>query len=745
MRLLRIHDDDSFTLTEDITSEEKIPQYAILSHTWGTDDQEVTFNDLLTGAGSHKSGYEKILFCCKQARQDGLRHCWIDTCCINKANDAELSEAINSMFNWYKRAVKCYVYLPDVTANAAQEECEDPSSSDQPLRRSTWKKQVRKSRWLYRGWTLQELIAPSQVEFFDSNHSRLGSKQSLETLVHEITGIPVAALRGEPLSRFTVDERLSWATAYSLFGIFGIYMPYSMAKGSVFDSHMDEHHRMCQRNTRVQILRDIFDWINDQDAKSVFWLSGMAGTGKSRIARTVAHTAAGSSLLSASFFFKRGDRDRSETSRFFSTIASQLVKRSPPMVTRLKDVLEKNPGICEKQLSMQFEKLILQPISQLDDQGSAKAILIIVEALDECDSETDIKNIIGLFSSKHMMTEGFPRLRILLTSRPDIPVRLGFGRTRNCYENLVLHQIPEILVRQDLSAYLNHELAVIRSEYNSTVSCARGLPIHWPSERDVQCLVDMASPLFIFAATVCRFIGDRKYGNPDKNLQKVLHNTTAHQESTLDATYLPVLDIMLLGLSKLNMFHAVLNVPTQQTAPITLLHLSFRDFLTDVEKCNSHEFWVDEKAIHLMIAKNCLRIMNGTLHENMGEAEWPTTPFRDFNFQTVNLKLQPEIRYACEYWAYHWEKAGARVGNYDQVHNFLIHHFFYWVEALALGYRLSKAEDILLLTTPQIKYMSSCVLRLNSFKNTGMQYKTLHCTYTIVPIVLEATVSGLEG
>lgn len=113
MRLLQLGDNEGLTLTPDLTN--NIPPYAILSHTWGADGEEVTFQDVSQNRGHGKPGYEKILFCWQQAKLDGLDHFWVDTCCIDKTSSAELAEATNSMFRWYRDAAECYVYLQDVS------------------------------------------------------------------------------------------------------------------------------------------------------------------------------------------------------------------------------------------------------------------------------------------------------------------------------------------------------------------------------------------------------------------------------------------------------------------------------------------------------------------------------------------------------------------------------------------------------------------------------------------------------
>lgn len=224
MRLLEVVDNGKLGFTE--FTRDFIPDYAILSHTWGADEDEISYKDMQQGSAAYKSGYRKLEFCRDQVKKDDLRYFWIDTCCIDRSSSAELGEAINSMFRWYQNAIKCYVYLTDVSAVGT----EDDKTS-----------QLRKSRWFTRGWTLQELIAPKYVEFFSEEQSLLGDKKKLEPLLTDITGISVYALRGDPLFQFSIDERTSWMKkrstkrgedmAYSLLGIFDINMPAIYGEG----------------------------------------------------------------------------------------------------------------------------------------------------------------------------------------------------------------------------------------------------------------------------------------------------------------------------------------------------------------------------------------------------------------------------------------------------------------------------------------------------------------------------------
>jgi len=197
MRLLEIKGPGEFSLVQ-VATHNTLP-YAILSHTW-VHDQEVTYKDLVGGAGERKTGYEKIKFCGEQATKDGLQYFWVDTCCINKSDSTELTTAINSMFRWYRNAKKCYVYLADVSTPGNDADVQ-----------SAWEATFRNSKWFTRGWTLQELIAPATVEFFSKEGKRLGDKNSLEKLIHEITRIPIQALQGNPFSYFSIAERTKWA------------------------------------------------------------------------------------------------------------------------------------------------------------------------------------------------------------------------------------------------------------------------------------------------------------------------------------------------------------------------------------------------------------------------------------------------------------------------------------------------------------------------------------------------------
>ncbi|KAK3363156.1 heterokaryon incompatibility protein-domain-containing protein [Lasiosphaeria hispida] len=228
MRLLNVHSG----AIKMIMADKDIPPYAILSHMWGSDDDEVSYEDWQTPPESFtavesKAGYQKIQYCRKQAIADGIDWIWVDTCCIDKKSSAELSEAINSMFRWYQGAQICYAYLSDVPTN------HDHFQTAQGYQ----------SRWFSRGWTLQELIAPKDIVFYSSSWKQIGTKSdsSLRALLSHITAIEPKYLCGADLDEASVAKRMSWAAkrntsrtedmAYCLMGIFDINMPLLYGEG----------------------------------------------------------------------------------------------------------------------------------------------------------------------------------------------------------------------------------------------------------------------------------------------------------------------------------------------------------------------------------------------------------------------------------------------------------------------------------------------------------------------------------
>lgn len=242
MRLL-----NTATIKFEELPDNKTLNYAILSHTWGND--EVLFHDLDDPSVSERLGYTKIKWCCSVALSDGFEHVWIDTCCIDKTSSAELSYAINSMFNWYRDAQVCYVYLSDVPGD------QDPQHEGSAFAQS---------RWFTRGWTLQELLAPLTIVFYSKDWIEIGTKSSLQEIISSVTGISEDILLGSNRDVVSVAKRMSWAAkrettrvedmAYSLMGLFGVNMPL------LYGERENAFVRLQQEIMKISDDHSLFAW-----------------------------------------------------------------------------------------------------------------------------------------------------------------------------------------------------------------------------------------------------------------------------------------------------------------------------------------------------------------------------------------------------------------------------------------------------------------------------------------------------
>ena len=458
MQLLSTNADGSFSLSRFMGNSN--PSYAILSHTWEADDQEVIYQDLINRLGSSKNGYRKIQFCAEQAKRDGLRYFWIDSCCIDKSNSVELQTAINSMFRWYQNAAKCYVYLSDVAVG------KDSAPSDQ-----LWEPAFRKSRWFTRGWTLQELLAPRSVEFFSQEGKRLGNKDSLEQQIHDITGVEVMALRGH-ISQFSNDERRKWASkrettieedqVYCLLGIFDVYLPliYGEGKEHAFRRLQDEiarrsgnthgnstaHSEKAKeilKRLNVSPYRDrknrnpdqvpgtcgwfvshklFLDWQGSKSSR-MLWVSADPGCGKSVLAKYLVDSviSTAESRTVCYFFFKDDFEDQRSVVSALCCVLHQLFIQKRFLLSGA--ILDQFDIIGEK-FTSSFDELWQTLINAAEDVNAGE-IICILDAIDECDDQG--RSLLAQALCKlYSTTTGKSNLKFLLTSRPYDRIRRGF-------------------------------------------------------------------------------------------------------------------------------------------------------------------------------------------------------------------------------------------------------------------------------------------------------------------------------
>ncbi|CAG8184312.1 unnamed protein product [Penicillium nalgiovense] len=485
------------------------------------------------------------------------------------------------------------------------------------------------------------------------------------------------------------------------------------AKQAAFDSYNNQHSE-CLPGTRIDLLREIEEWAKSPHGKCIFWLNGMAGTGKSTISQTVASRLQEQQLLGASFFFRRGEEDRATAKKLFPTLTEQLVISIPQMLPRVQKAIDDDPNISEKVLREQFRKLLLDPLFGIEQREETTRRVIVIDALDECDSEDDIKIILRLLPRVRNSTS--VQLRFLLTSRPELPIRLGFEGIIDAHQDLILHEIEKPLIERDISLYFEDQFQRLKQR--------RSFPPDWPGDAATKELVDRAVPLFIAAATICRFIGDVKW-NPQKRLEAILTDQSTYV-SKMDSTYIPVLKQLLTGQTKtesrklleefkeivgviiilatplsinslghligresddvkcrLDQLHSVLSVPNNFDTPVRILHLSFRDFLLDLHKDES-KFWIDEKYANQRLAERCRQIMQDSLEKNICKLASEGTPRNEISNDSIRHYIPPELKYACRYWAHHLVQC---TDLSDMMHNaylFLQVHFLHWVEAMSL-------------------------------------------------------------
>ena len=324
-----------------------------------------------------------------------------------------------------------------------------------------------------------------------------------------------------------------------------------------------------------------------------------------------------------------------------------------------------------------------------------------------------------------------------MSSFKSWPVRLGFKQIPESHRDFILHEIPPPVIKHDIGAFLRDELPKIRDAYNCDPPSGVSIPSGWPIERNIQALVNMTVSLFIFAATMCRFIGETRDWDPVGKLAKVLRYQAAGSLSQLEKTYVPILNQIFQGnltrsekenrihefrdivgsiiilvepLSRaslavlldtprpiidrrLHTLHSVLRVPANPKSPVRLFHLSFRDFLVEHES----QFWIDETETHKKLAFHCLNLLSKTdcLKENILSLKRPGSLRIDIDGHVIEECLLAEVQYACRYWAHHLDRGKCRISDQDEVHNFLDQRFLYWVEALSIIGRVNDSIRII--------------------------------------------------
>ncbi|KAI9727364.1 MAG: hypothetical protein M1834_008435 [Cirrosporium novae-zelandiae] len=518
---------------------------------------------------------------------------------------------------------------------------------------------------------------------------------------------------------------------------------------AAFNDGVFQHQPRCHPNTRVDLIQHIEDWCNDANQESfIFWLKGLAGTGKSTVARTISARLFDRQLLGASFFFARGQDDLSNAKKFFTTLAFQLSKLSNSLNDAISEVIRLNEDVINKQYKEQWRHLICAPFEKC---LPPQPVVIVIDALDECDNKLDIEVLLRIISKANKMKEN--PLRFFITSRPETSVNYRVDKKHDIYfYTLALHEVEEPLITHDITVYLKSELERIYAKYSDGYDC--------PDPDHIHHLAKRAGKFFIYAATVCRFI---EQGGPpmyQRRLSRLLKNDAGGSEK-IDDMYTQILEsvtfdfsdeekqqyfqkfrcivgtiillsdpLSVVGLSRLlNMdendvkaelsgLGSILNIPKSEEAPIHLFHLSFHDFLLGEKRCKNPNLFIPEAKTHKDLVGCCLDLMSKTLTQNICYLSGPGVLVSEIEESKVLEYLPAHVQYACEYWAAHLERLQNHQENVSkpddngpvhklledngQVHKFLKEHFLHWIEALSL---MGKVSNVILILN-QLEHLS---------------------------------------
>lgn len=473
------------------------------------------------------------------------------------------------------------------------------------------------------------------------------------------------------------------------------------------------------------MLEQIRKWADGRGERQIYWLKGMAGTGKSTIALTIAREYFDKGRLGASFFFSRGRSDLASVKKFAFTIASQLREILPEFRRQIDDTLLSNQEVHNLGLCDQWDILICQPLSKIDQNPFSSPLVLIVDALDECDNEDDVRLLIQCLASATMIDS--IQLRIFVTSRPDQSINFGFGDiSREIHLDLNLHDIEQSIVDHDLCLYYRDRLGDIARRSDLGQSDI--------SEPNIHLLVRKSAGLFIHAATVCQFIREGKQlaserlsllldvGSlpiaPEKELDKMYTTVLSHslpkkfdnnERTRLQDLFSHVIGsiVMLFDTmspeslaimlnesrlkinSMLNHLRSVLDIQEQDNDRIRILHPSFRDFLLDSERCSDQMFLIDTEGTHYYLLDCCLRLMSSHLRKNMCDLQQPGTRAGKISRSDVDKNIPLPVQYACCYWVYHLRQSNVDPTDHSGIHDFFKTRFLFWLEALSLIGRLS--------------------------------------------------------
>jgi len=476
----------------------------------------------------------------------------------------------------------------------------------------------------------------------------------------------------------------------------------------------------CLTGTREAILDEIESWTKDFDKSPVYWLNGLAGTGKSTIAQTTAERLFADGRLGASFFCSRDFKDRGDLRLIFPTLSFQLAYRYPDFRSVLIPLLQSNPDIGYESLCNQMEKLIVTPLKE-----KGISTVIVVDALDEC---TDDEPQSAILSVMGRLVEEIPQVKFFITGRPEPRIQSGFRLQllRPLTEIFVLHTVEHSVVNADIRRFLGIRLSALAQRFQLN---------GWPNNEHIDLLCQRAAGLFIYAVATVKFL-DHKACPPVQRLDTIikLPESTTHEgqtryrsNRTLDSLYTSVLEMAfdfdaedpgedsrvqstigtvvllvnplppsaiaeLIGLEAeqvmmiLTLVQSLLVLHDDPNQAVKPFHKSFPDFITDPSRCLNKRFYISPQSLHLQLAINCLKLMNSSLEQNLlSLQDYALNSEVEDLPERVKDHISPTLEYACKFW--HNHLSGIREDTGDILHvlqYFLEKKFLAWLEVVSV-------------------------------------------------------------
>ena len=490
------------------------------------------------------------------------------------------------------------------------------------------------------------------------------------------------------------------------------------------------NHDRCLKGTRRTVLDKIELWTNDTYQPQVYWLNGLAGTGKSTIALTVAERIFAEGKLGASFFCSRDFEDRRNLQFIFPTIAAQLAWRYPEFWTFLVSLLQSDPKTVYESLYGQMDKLIVQPLRKC-----AISTVIMIDALDECKDNQPASAILSVLGK---LVKYIPKVKFFITGRPEPHIRGGFHHPllANETNTFILHEVEPSQVRGDIQLFYNHNFLEIRSH-------RQGLD-NWPTGEQLDLLCQRAAGLFVYAMATVKFI-NQKTKNPKTQLDRLIQSqetraegkTKFKDDQTLDSLYMliiheafgdddpeddpkvrSILSAVVLAANPLSPFtiatllgfdpgdvlnlllsvHSLLIFKEDNDHFVQPFHKSFPDFVVDQTRCTDPRFCLYPPDQHTDLLVGCLKLMSQKLKQNMCNLQDGVT-----NVEVKNLKqragenIDKALEYACRSWHKHLSDTtlAQKLEITPILHQFLEEKFLFWLEVLSVLGATREAVDAL--------------------------------------------------